>query len=113
MKEYHEQFELWMPHVHRNRILKFMLRLQAEYKTSPVQILHPTVGNMRADFAAAIEILRVFSATFAFADKINVGCLVIAYMPKETVDYRPPMNKKAAGPRALLRPNTRNLPAPP
>jgi hypothetical protein len=87
-----------MPHVHRDRILKFMLRLQAEYMTSPEQMLHPTVGNMRADFADAIEIPRAFSATCAFADKINVGCLVMAYMPKEIVVYRVPKIKRPMAP---------------
>ncbi len=69
MMKFREQFELWMPHVHRDRVLKFMLRLQAEHMTSPEQMEHPTVGNMRTDFAAAIEIIRMFSATCAFAHK--------------------------------------------
>jgi hypothetical protein len=98
MKEYREQFELRMPHVHRNRILKFMIRLQAEYMTSPEQMLHPTVSNMRADFAAAIEIPRTFSATCAFAEKINAGCLIMAYMPKETVDYRATRKRRPPAP---------------
>jgi len=68
MKEFREQFELWM-HVHRDRVLMFMLRLQAEHMTSPEHMEHPTVGNVRADFAAAIEIIRMFSATSAFAEK--------------------------------------------
>ncbi len=69
LMRFREQFELWMPHVHRDRVLKFMLRLQAEHMTSPEQMEHPTVGYMRADFAAAIEIIRMFSATSAFAEK--------------------------------------------
>ena len=69
MKEFRDQFELWMPHVHRDRVLKFMLRLQAEHMTSPEQMEHPTIGNVRADFAAAIEIIRMFLATPAGADK--------------------------------------------
>jgi hypothetical protein len=56
-----------MLHVHRDRVLKFMLRLQAEHMTSPERMANPTVGNMRADFAAGIEIIRAFSATCAFA----------------------------------------------
>jgi hypothetical protein len=67
IKEFREQFELWMLHVHRDRVLKFMLRLQAEHMTSPERMANPTVGNMRADFAAGIEIIRAFSATCAFA----------------------------------------------
>jgi hypothetical protein len=66
---FREQFELWMPHVYRDRVLKFMLRLHAEHMTSPEHMEQPTAGYMRTDFAAAIEIIRTFSETCAFAHK--------------------------------------------
>jgi hypothetical protein len=97
MWEFREQFELWMPHVHRDRVTKFMLKLQVERSTSPEQIKKPTVGNTRADFGAAIEIPREFSGTCMFPERINVGCLVMAYKPTEIVEYRVP--RKTTRPR--------------
>ncbi len=55
-----------------------------------------TVGNMRADFfAAGIEIILALSAVCAFADKMNVGCLVMAYKPRESLEYRIPRRKRS------------------
>ena len=87
MREYRREFELWMPHVHDDNELKFMLKLQEEEMTSPEQRASPTMSNTRADFGAAIEIQRLFSATCAFPERINLACLVMSYLPEEVLDF--------------------------
>ena len=88
MREYRREFERWMPHVHDDNELKFMLKLQEEEMTSPEQRASPTMSNTRADFGAAIEIQRLFSATCAFPERINLACLVMSYLPEEVLDFK-------------------------
>ena len=66
----------------------FMLKLQEEKMKSPELRASPTMSNTRADFGAAIEILRLFSATYAFPERRNLACLVMSYLPEEFLDFK-------------------------
>ncbi len=57
------QCELWMPHVHRDRVRQFMCHKQVECMFSPEQFANPGVAISKADFATAVEVPRFFSAT--------------------------------------------------
>ena len=82
MEEFQAQYELWMSFVHRDCVCKFMYHKQVEYVSSPEQMANPTVTISKADFATAIEVQRIFSATCAFPERFNVFCLVSANHPK-------------------------------
>ncbi len=82
MEEFQAQYELWMPHVHRDRVRKFMCHKQVEYVSSPEQIANPTVAISKADCSTAVEVQRIFSATCAFPERFNVFCLVSAKRPE-------------------------------
>ena len=98
MEEFQAQYELWMPHVHRDRVRKFMCHKQVEYVSSPEQIANPTVAISKADYATAVEVQRIFSATCAFPERFNVFCLVSAKRPEAVVNFR---RRKAWGHRRI------------
>ena len=95
-EEFQAQYEMWMPHVHRDRVRKFMCHKQVEYVSSLEQIANPTVAISKADFATTVEVQRIFSATCAFPERFNVFCLVSVHCPKAVTNYR---KKKAWGRR--------------
>ena len=71
MEEFQAQYELWVSFVHRDCVCKFMYHKQVEYVSSPEQMANPTVTISKADFATAIEVQRIFSATCAFPERFN------------------------------------------
>ena len=88
MEEFIAKFEEWMPHVYRDRNFKFMGKLQLERMASPEQMTTPTMMMSRADFASAVEILRVYSETCSFPERFNACCTVAVYRPRLELDYR-------------------------
>ncbi len=87
MEEFIAKFEEWMPHVYHDRNFKFMSKMQLERMANPELMADPTMMITRSDFAAAIEIPRVFSETCSYPERFNACCTVAVYRPSIVLDY--------------------------
>ena len=61
-----------MPHVYRDRNMKFMVKLQLERMASPERMDMPLVLMSRGDFGTAIEPPRIYSETLGFKRFLGV-----------------------------------------